>query len=663
MNSGDLIPATKNLKSIALSLGLLFFLLRSAFAADFYVAPAPAGASTNNGTIDSPWDLQTAFAHPSAVKQGDTIWLRGGVYAGIFHSRLIGTESAPITVASHPGEWARIDSPAGTGGDTFLVTGQWTVYRDVELFSSDATQVRNRTYLAPNSPHNKFVNMIIHDVGNNSFGRGNEIYGSIFFNNGTDGSGLSHDLYTQNNNPAVPARIVDCIIFNGYAFGIHAYATNGFLRGIDMIGNILFQSGVAQTNGDRKDNIIVASVNTHPEKIVLRENMTWAPSAGARSVSFGRYQNDNYDISLFDNYLIGTTRFSNQWRSVTMTGNTFYSLAIDVDSNVKSGDHPQNTHLTTRPTQNKIFIRPNAYEAGRAHIAVYNWEGADHVDVSLSGVVEAGDKIEIRNAQNYFAAPVFSGTYSGGSISLPMTGLAPAQPLGPGKIDPAEMTGKNFNVFVVRKTDGAIAPPTDTQKPTVPGNLTASAVSSSQINLTWSASSDNVGVMGYKVFRNGQNAAIATLGNVTSFSNTGLVAGVTYSYQVSAIDAAGNESAKSAPVGAQTVPLIENENPNAPNSVFGFLPFKNIFNPAKGETLRIRYVLDGRDLQGMSLSIRDRRGNTVIILGGHLQQVDGVYETVWDGRGESRSVVAAGTYIVVLKKNGTVVTKKIVAVK
>src|SRR5258706_3749486 len=46
-------------------------------------------------------------------------------------------------------------------------------------------------------------------------------------------------------------------------------------------------------------------------------------------------------------------------------------------------------------------------------------------------------------------------------------------------------------------------PGPDTQAPTVPANLAASAASSTSISLTWSASTDNVGVMNYKVFQSG----------------------------------------------------------------------------------------------------------------------------------------------------------------
>lgn len=95
----------------------------------------------------------------------------------------------------------------------------------------------------------------------------------------------------------------------------------------------------------------------------------------------------------------------------------------------------------------------------------------------------------------------------------------------------------------------------DTQPPSVPQNLTATAVSTSQINLRWSASTDNVGVTGYKIYRNG---SYLTSTSNTSYSDTGLSMGTTYSYRVSAYDAAGNESAQSAAAEDTTYIIVDN---------------------------------------------------------------------------------------------------------
>ncbi|WP_217283010.1 CBM96 family carbohydrate-binding protein [Paenibacillus alginolyticus] len=89
----------------------------------------------------------------------------------------------------------------------------------------------------------------------------------------------------------------------------------------------------------------------------------------------------------------------------------------------------------------------------------------------------------------------------------------------------------------------------DTQAPTAPTGLIGTAASSSQINLNWSASSDNVGVTGYDLYRNG---TLLTSVTVTSASDTGLTPSTTYSYYVKAKDAAGNVSAPSSTINATT---------------------------------------------------------------------------------------------------------------
>jgi fibronectin type 3 domain-containing protein len=85
----------------------------------------------------------------------------------------------------------------------------------------------------------------------------------------------------------------------------------------------------------------------------------------------------------------------------------------------------------------------------------------------------------------------------------------------------------------------------DTTAPSQPGNLTGTAANSSRVDLSWNASTDNVGVAGYRVYRNGSSTPLASLGgSTTSYSDTTVASGTTYTYQVSAVDAAGNESSK-----------------------------------------------------------------------------------------------------------------------
>jgi len=102
------------------------------------------------------------------------------------------------------------------------------------------------------------------------------------------------------------------------------------------------------------------------------------------------------------------------------------------------------------------------------------------------------------------------------------------------------------------------SPPPDTTPPTAPSNLAATVASSTQINLTWTASTDNIGVTGYRVERC-QGASCTNFAQIAtptgaSFNNTGLTAGTTYRYRVRAADAAGNLSAYSNIVSATTTP-------------------------------------------------------------------------------------------------------------
>ena len=97
---------------------------------------------------------------------------------------------------------------------------------------------------------------------------------------------------------------------------------------------------------------------------------------------------------------------------------------------------------------------------------------------------------------------------------------------------------------------------TDTQPPTAPSTLTSTAVSTSQLNLSWAASTDDTGVTGYRIERcQGAGctnfAQIATT-STTSYNDVGLSAGVSYSYRVRATDAAGNLSAYSNVASATT---------------------------------------------------------------------------------------------------------------
>jgi chitodextrinase len=106
-------------------------------------------------------------------------------------------------------------------------------------------------------------------------------------------------------------------------------------------------------------------------------------------------------------------------------------------------------------------------------------------------------------------------------------------------------------------------PPPDTTPPSVPTELTAMPVSTSQINLSWTASTDpDSPVAGYNIYRNNVRVGAAA---GTSYSDTGLAANTTYSYTVSAYDPAGNVSSQSSAVSATT--LADTTPPSVPTGL------------------------------------------------------------------------------------------------
>ncbi len=146
-----------------------------------------------------------------------------------------------------------------------------------------------------------------------------------------------------------------------------------------------------------------------------------------------------------------------------------------------------------------------------------------------------------------------------------------------------DTTGLSANTtytYRVRATDGAndstySNPATattfqaDTTKPSPPANLTATATSGSQINLTWTASTDNIGVTGYRIRRCqgvgcSNFAQVAAISPTTTYSDTGLTSATSYSYQVTAVDAANNESD---PSNTQSATTLDTTAPTAPSNL------------------------------------------------------------------------------------------------
>jgi len=91
----------------------------------------------------------------------------------------------------------------------------------------------------------------------------------------------------------------------------------------------------------------------------------------------------------------------------------------------------------------------------------------------------------------------------------------------------------------------------DTEPPTTPGGVTATA-SGTTVTVRWTSATDNIGVTGYEVLRDGTQVGSTSGAATTSFTDSGLATNTRYQYQVRARDAQANRSAPSAPVAVTT---------------------------------------------------------------------------------------------------------------
>jgi glucose/arabinose dehydrogenase len=111
----------------------------------------------------------------------------------------------------------------------------------------------------------------------------------------------------------------------------------------------------------------------------------------------------------------------------------------------------------------------------------------------------------------------------------------------------------------------AIGPAADTKPPTSPTNVKAGTITETTVDLSWTASTDNVGVVGYNIMKQGQQ--LQSLGNVTKTTVRKLTPGTAYVFTVVARDAANNVSQDSAEVRVTTKPSSDKTAPSVPTGL------------------------------------------------------------------------------------------------
>jgi dUTPase len=315
---------------------------------------ATTGSPSGDGSINNPWDLQTALYQPTSVQPGDTIWVRGGTYGngtGIFYAQLVGTAQAPIIVRQYPGERAIIDGWMQVGccdGNSQPNLGSYVWIWDLEFANTitDRTGYPNgppywgQSATEPSvddwAPNSKLINLVIHDT---SGGPGwwdeatnSEAYGNIIYYNGYQASdgGHGHGFYTQNDTGT--KLMSDNIVFDSFSLGVQIYGSGGesYVRNFDVDGNIAFNNGVlaAGTPPPHADNILFAGGIGDVQNVTLTNNFTYqtpADTLGESELGFA-WSGDNIGMTAINNYFMGGFQGIDiwYWDSLLFTNNVSY---------------------------------------------------------------------------------------------------------------------------------------------------------------------------------------------------------------------------------------------------------------------------------------------------------------------------------------------------
>jgi len=381
--------------------------------------------------------------------------------------------------------------------------------------------------------------------------------GTNFFNNITLRRSVIVDSWgaTSHSQGLQVTRVVNLLLeenlfdHNGWNLAVgqprNYFNHNFYLSGLDPLGDY-----------------------TSPQPATIRGNISANDSSGAQVRSGGTLSN-NLWVSNPYAFVIGmpTSFASSVTNDVYLEGVSANGIEYGVGpATMQSTYSGDNYNIGTVKISNNIVANTDSPSGGRGieilsgfvgntitGNIVYNWNAPLINDLgtgdTVSGNVLDGSGSNNGSSPEPFSAPTRSvGSYAGTlGLTATLDGfLIAARAQSKDNWSAALMAAAVNNYVRAGFGSGSTA---DTTPPSVPTGLTAAAVSSTQVNLSWAASTDNVGVTGYNVFRNG--AKVGAPSN-TSYQDTGLSAGTAYVYAISAYDAAGNTSAQSSSVSVTT---------------------------------------------------------------------------------------------------------------
>ncbi len=424
---------------------------------------------TGDGTLQKPWDLNTALVATASISAGDVVCLRAGTY-GTGGSQIIiwtiaGATDNRVVLRSFPGERAVIDG-------TLQVTGDWVEVRDLTVMNSDTARISTSTAqgasdinrgigIDVNGASNvNVINTVVHDTGYRAIrvtagGSDAMFYGNISFNNGWEhpsggwGDGFfvkGADNFVENNFTSnnfdkgmhistvsdvalKNNQISDDLIFGNLASGTNRLEQNS-IYGYSEIG----QNGANSVGIVIDGNTFVENDVSEIRKLYFRN---WQEQEVKNNLLYSTqnwliFYQQNYAVTSadwHDNHYYYTNTKTQPFREVVGSSARNFTEWQTISPQY---DVVGSTYTAAAPTGVQVRVYPNAHEAKRAHVSVFNWDKDPFVDLDLSTVgFEAGDQIEIWNMHNLCGDPPLVQIYDPNKdATIPMNGWTTADAIG-----------------------------------------------------------------------------------------------------------------------------------------------------------------------------------------------------------------------------------------
>jgi len=151
---------------------------------------APNGTSGADGSQAHPWDFASALSGANGkIQPGDTVWIRGGQYTGVYRSSASGANGNPVVFRQYPNERATLDGRLALWGHDVVVWGF-----EIMRSSQGTTEYPN---LESRGPRQKLINMVVHESEHQGIRFWDEavdaeMYGCIVYNNGRTRTSTTH---------------------------------------------------------------------------------------------------------------------------------------------------------------------------------------------------------------------------------------------------------------------------------------------------------------------------------------------------------------------------------------------------------------------------------------------------------------------------------------